>query len=101
MGSWILNNWSLDQAITNVQYVLGDPAKGAHITVKNMKKSMPLTLEITSVSGEKIRKTLPVEIWKNNTDWKFLVETTEAFEKVVVDPDFDIDVDAKNNMIYF
>ena len=97
--SWILNNWSLDQAITNVQYVLGDPAKGAYITVKNMREiPMPLTLEITTVSGEKIRKTLPVEIWKNNTDWKFLVETTEAFEEVVVDPDFEYpDVDAKNN----
>ena len=100
--SWILNNWSLDQAITNVQYVLGDPAKGAYITVKNMREiPMPLTLEITTVSGEKIRKTLPVEIWKNNADWKFLVETTEAFEKVVVDPDFEYpDVDAKNNYWY-
>jgi len=100
--SWILNNWSLDQAITNVQYVLGNPAKGAYITVKNMREiPMPLTLEITTVSGEKIRKTLPVEIWKNNTDWKFLVETTEAFEKVVVDPDFEYpDVDAKNNYWY-
>ena len=100
--SWILNNWSLDQAITNVQYVLGNPAKGAHITVKNMREiPMPLKLEITTVSGKKIRKTLPVEIWKNNTDWKFLVETTEAFEKVVVDPDFEYpDVDAKNNYWY-
>ncbi len=100
--SWILNNWSLDQAITNVQYVLGNPAKGAYITVKNMREiPMPLTLEITTVSGEKIRKTLPVEIWKNNTDWKFLVDTTEAFEKVVVDPDFEYpDVDAKNNKWY-
>ena len=99
---WIFNNWSLDQAITNVQYVLGDPAKGAYITVKNIKEiPMPLTLEITTESGEKIRKTLPVEIWKNNTDWKFLVETTEAFEKVVVDPDFEYpDVDAKNNYWY-
>ena len=99
---WIFNNWSLDQAITNVQYVLGDPAKGAYITVKNMREiPMPLTLEITTVSGEKIRKTLPVEIWKNNADWKFLVETTEAFEKVVVDPNFEYpDVDPKNNYWY-
>ena len=51
--------------------------------------------------GEKIRKMLPVEIWKNNTDWKFLVETTEPFEKVIVDPDFEYpDVDAKNNYWY-
>ena len=99
---WILNNWSVDQAITNVQYVLGDPAKGAYITVKNMREiPMPLNLEISTVSGQKIRKSLPVEIWKNNVDWKFLVETSEAFEKVIVDPDFEYpDVNPRNNYWY-
>ena len=100
--SWVLNNWALDQAITDVQYILGDPDKGAYITVKNMREiPMPVKLEITTVSGKKIRKTLPVEVWKNNVDWKFLVESTEAFEKVMIDPDFEYpDVDAKNNYWY-
>ena len=100
--SWVLNNWALDQAITDVQYILGDPSKGAYITVKNMREiPMPVKLEITTVSGKKIRKTLPVEVWKNNIDWKFLVESTEAFEKVMIDPDFEYpDVDAKNNYWY-
>ena len=100
--SWVLNNWALDQAITDVQYILGDPSKGAYITVKNMREiPMPVKLEITTVSGKKIRKTLPVEVWKNNVDWKFLVESTEAFEKVMIDPDFEYpDVDAKNNYWY-
>jgi hypothetical protein len=100
--SWVLNNWALDQAITDVQYVLGSPSKGAYITVKNMREiPMPVKLEITTVSGKKIRKTLPVEVWKNNVDWKFLVESTEAFEKVIIDPDFEYpDVDAKNNYWY-
>jgi hypothetical protein len=97
--SWMLNNWALDQAITDVQYILGDPSKGAYITVKNMREiPMPVKLEITTVSGKKIRKILPVEVWKNNVDWKFLLESTEAFEKVMIDPDFEYpDVDAKNN----
>ena len=78
--------------------VIYAPLAGSPSTYCTLVIAMPLTLEITTVSGEKIRKTLPVEIWKNNTDWKFLVETTEAFEKVVVDPDFEYpDVDAKNN----
>ena len=100
--SWVLNNWALDQAVTDVQYILGDPSKGAYITVKNMREiPMPVKLEITTVSGKKIRKTLPVEVWKNNIDWKFLVESTEAFEKVMIDPDFEYpDVDAKNNYWY-
>ena len=100
--SWVLNNWALDQAITDVQYILGDPSKGAYITVKNMREiPMPVKLEITTVSGKKIRKTLPVEVWKNNVEWKFLVESTEAFEKVMIDPDFEYpDIDAKNNYWY-
>ena len=62
---------------------------------------MPVSLEITTVSGEKLRKNLPVEIWKNNVEWRFLVETSEAFEKIVIDPDFDYpDVDATNNYWY-
>ena len=100
--SWVLNNWALDQAITDVQYILGSPSKGAYITVKNMREiPMPVKLEITTVSGKKIRKTLPVEVWKNNVDWKFFVESTEAFEKVMIDPDFEYpDVDSKNNYWY-
>ena len=97
--SWVLNNWSLDQAITDVGYVNGNPSEGALITIKNMREiPMPVTLEITTESGNKIRKELPVEIWKNNTSWKFLVNTTEALTKVMIDPDFEYpDVDAKNN----
>ena len=100
--SWVLNSWKLDQAITDVEYVDGEPTKGAYITIKNMKEiPMPVKLEITTTSGKKIRKELPVEIWKKNVSWKFLVETTESFKKVMIDPDFEYpDVDAKNNYWY-
>ena len=100
--SWILNNWSLDQAISSVEYVGGDPNSGAYITIKNMKEiPMPVTLEITTITGKKFRKNLPVEIWKNNVDWKFLVETSEPFEKVMIDPDFEYpDINARNNYWY-
>ena len=100
--SWVLNNWKLDQAITSVEYVDDDPTKGAYITIKNMKEiPMPVKLEITTASDIKIRKELPVEIWKKNVSWRFLVDTTESFKKIVVDPDFEYpDVDAKNNYWY-
>ena len=100
--SWVLNSWKLDQAITDVEYVDGDPTKGAYITIKNMREiPMPVKLEITTSSDKKIRKELPVEIWKKNISWKFLVDTTESFKKIVVDPDFEYpDVDAKNNYWY-
>ena len=38
---------------------------------------------------------------ENNIDWKFLVETSEAFEKVIVDPGFEYpDVNPRNNYWY-
>ncbi len=100
--SWVYNNWKLDQAITNVEYVENDPSQGAFITIKNMKEiPMPVTIEITTQSGNKVRKELPVEIWKKNVSWKFLVETEESFKKVMIDPDFRYpDIDAKNNYWY-
>ena len=100
--SWVYNNWKLDQAITNVEYVENDPSKGAFITIKNMKEiPMPVTIEITTQSGNKVRKELPVEIWKKNVSWRFLVETEESFKKVMIDPDFRYpDIDAKNNYWY-
>ena len=62
---------------------------------------MPVTIEITTESGNKLRKELPVEIWKKNVSWKFLVETEEPFKKVMIDPDFRYpDIDAKNNYWY-
>ena len=62
---------------------------------------MPVKLEITTISGEKIRKELPVEIWKKNISWRFKVDTEEAFKQVVIDPDLEYpDVDSKNNYWY-
>ena len=56
---------------------------------------------LTTVSDKKIRKELPVEIWKKNISWTFLVDTSEAFKKVMIDPDFEYpDVDGKNNYWY-
>ena len=97
--SWVMNNWKLDQAITDVKYIDEDPVNGAIITIKNMKEiPMPVTLEITTISDNKIRKTLPVDIWKKNVEWSFIVESNEAYEKIVIDPDFDYpDVNANNN----
>ena len=94
-----MNNWKLDQAITDVKYIDEDPVNGAIITIKNMKEiPMPVTLEITTISDNKIRKTLPVDIWKKNVEWSFIVESNEAYEKIVIDPDFDYpDVNANNN----
>ena len=97
--SWVLNNWKLDQAVTNVKYVNNNPENGAIVTLKNMREiPMPITIEITTEGGKKIRKSLPVEIWKKNIEWSFLVESKEAYKKIVVDPDYVYpDVNGNNN----
>ena len=79
-----------------------DPGKGAYISIKNMKEiPMPVKLEITTISGKKIRKELPVEIWKKNISWRFKVDTEEALQQVVVEPDLEYpDIDSKNNYWY-
>jgi hypothetical protein len=83
-----LENWRLDQAVSKVEYIDGVPAKGAIITIDNLEKmAMPLVVEYTTQSGTKTRKKFPVEIWQNNTSYKFRVNSTEELSAVVIDPD--------------
>jgi hypothetical protein len=83
-----LENWRLDQAVSKVEYVNNAPANGAIITIDNLEQmAMPLVVEYTTKSGVKARKTLPVEVWQNNTSCKFRVNTTEEITTVVVDPE--------------
>lgn len=86
---WFVNNWRLDVAVRNVNYVdSADYSKGALITLDNLEKmAMPVILEIKTVSGKTSRIKLPVEVWERNTYWTFKVPTTEAIESVTYDPD--------------
>ncbi len=95
----ILNNYALDQVVKNVEYVNNDPAQGALISIENADQmAMPVIVEYTTASGKTARKTLPVEIWQNNTTWVFKANTKEALSKVVIDPDHVFpDVDSSNN----
>jgi len=97
---WIMNNWRLDQAITNVKYNNGDAKNGATITVANLEKMpMPLVVEIKTKSGAVSRIKLPVEVWQRNTEWTFKSNTTEELESVTLDPDHAFpDVNIKNNV---
>ncbi|WDF66764.1 M1 family metallopeptidase [Sphingobacterium oryzagri] len=85
---WFKNNWALDQAVRSVDYEALDPKNGAIITIENLQKlPMPVVIEATTESGQKIRKKLPVEIWQRNTSWRFKLKSTEKISKVVIDPD--------------
>ena len=99
--SWILNNWKLDQAVTGVSYKKNfDKIYKAKITIKNMEKiPMPVEIEITTASGLKIMKNLPVEVWKRNVEWSFMVDVSEEIKSVVIDPEKKYpDINSSNNV---
>ena len=85
---WFINNWKLDQAVTDVKYVKNDPAQGALITIENLEKMpMPVILEIKTKSGKVSRLKLPVEVWQRNKQWTFIYPSVEEIISVVSDPD--------------
>jgi hypothetical protein len=85
---WYINNWKLDQAVTDVKYVKNDPAQGALITIENLEKMpMPVILEIKTKSGKVSRLKLPVEVWQRNKQWTFVYPSVEEIVSVVSDPD--------------
>jgi hypothetical protein len=94
-----LENYRLDQSVTKVEYVNGKAANGALVTIENMDRmAMPVTVEYKTVTGQSGRKSLPVEIWQNNTSWKFRLDTQEELASVVIDPDHVYpDVKPENN----
>lgn len=97
---WFLHNWKIDQAVTGVEYVEGDPSKGATITLENKEKlPMPVTVEVKEDNGTTGRVQLPVEIWMKSGVWKFHYASTSKITQVTVDPDQRLpDIDPNNNV---
>ncbi len=93
-------NWQMDQAISDVSYVDMDPAKGVRITIQNLAKlPMPVEVEATTVSGERIIVKLPVEVWERNTSWTFKLDSKERLTQVKIDPrDVYPDINPANNV---
>jgi hypothetical protein len=96
---WFLENWKIDQAVTDVKYVNEDPADGAIITIRNFEKlPMPVTVEVKEENGKTGRLRLPVEIWQHGDTWQFMFKSTSALQQVTIDPDKNLpDVDTTNN----
>jgi hypothetical protein len=97
--AWFMHNWSLDQAVGDVQYVNGDPAKGALITLVNKDKmAMPVTLKIQQMNDKTDIKHLPVEIWEAGPVYTFSYPSTAKIRSVIIDPDHQLpDVNPANN----
>jgi len=98
--SWFFTTWKLDQAITSVSYIKGNPADGALITLTNNEKmAMPVDLKIVQANGKTETIHLPVNIWQRDSVWKFKYPSTSAIKSMEIDPDRQLpDVDLKNNV---
>ena len=97
---WFLNNWQLDQAVSKVNYVDGDPTKGALITIVNKQQlPMPVMVKVEPSRGEPIELQLPVEIWQRGDSWTFKVHSTSELKSVQLDPKSLLpDLDRTNNV---
>ncbi len=51
---WFYNNdWKLDQAVTDVKYINGNPAEGSIITIENNDRMvMPVKIKISRIERE-------------------------------------------------
>jgi len=97
---WFFTTWKLDQAVTGVAYVGGDPAKGALITIENKGQMiMPVAATITQGNGRVETVQLPVNIWYRGGSWTFKYASTTKIDKVVLDADGVLpDMDRGNNV---
>ena len=97
---WFVENWTLDQGVTNVAYVDGDPAKGALITLVNLDRmAMPTTVRVKESNGNTETVKLPVEIWERGGKFVLSWHSTSRIESVSVDPDEHLpDVAPGNNV---
>jgi hypothetical protein len=96
---WFINNWKFDAGVRGVGYLNNDPTKGAYISVELLQMMpLPMTVKITTASGQTEVVKLPVEVWHHGSNWIFKVNTTEKIASVVIDPDKRLpDINDKNN----
>lgn len=97
---WFFTTWKLDQAVTDVKYVLGTPSKGSVITLENREKiAMPVEVKIIQVNGKTEIVRFPVEIWQRGGTWTFKYPSGSRIQTIEIDPDHQLpDVNRSNNI---
>lgn len=99
---WFIENYKLDQAITEVTFDKTRPENGSIVTLLNKEKmAMPVLLSWQTQSGKTGSQILPVEIWNNTASFKTKIDSKEPLKWVRIDadkmmPDMNID---NNNWI--
>ncbi len=96
-----MNNWTLDMAVKDVQYVKGDYRQGATVTIANLGQLvLPNTLQVNFLDGSNTRLKLPAETWLSKSTSTFTLDSTQPVVSVVLDPDHVIpDNDRTNDVL--
>ncbi|VAV86141.1 Zn-dependent aminopeptidase [hydrothermal vent metagenome] len=99
--TWFYGTGNIDQGVTNISYVKGDPKNGVFINLENKGEvPMPVNLALTDVNGKVYRYHIPVEVWMRSNTIVYKANTDTEILKVVIDPDaLYPDIDLSNNVI--
>jgi hypothetical protein len=98
---WFMNNWTLDMAVKDAQYVKGDFRQGVSVTIANLGQLvLPNTAQVNFEDGSKTRVPLPVETWLSKGEYTFTLDSNQPILSVVLDPDHVIpDNDRSNDVL--
>jgi hypothetical protein len=98
---WFLNNWTLDMAVKNAQYVKGDYRQGATVTIANLGQLvLPNTVQVNFEDGSNTRVQLPVETWISKGEYTFTLDSKQPILSVVLDPDHVIPDNDRGNDVW-
>jgi len=98
---WFMNNWTLDMAVKDAQYVNGDYRQGVSVTIANLGQLvLPNTVQVTFEDGSNTRVKLPVETWISKGEYTFTLASKQPILSVVLDPDHVIPDNDRSNDVW-
>jgi aminopeptidase N len=98
---WFMNNWTLDMAVKDAQYVKGDYRQGVSVTIANLGQLvLPNTVQVNFEDGSNTRVELPVETWISKGEYTFTLDSKQPILSVVLDPDHVIPDNDRSNDVF-
>ena len=96
---WFMNNWTLDMAVNDVQYVKGDSANGVTVTiVNNGQLVLPNVVQVNfGKDNTSTRVSIPVETWLSKGSVTLTVPGKQPVVSVMLDPDHKLPDDNRAN----
>jgi len=99
--TWFYGIGNIDQAVTGLKYVKGNPKKGSLISLENVGAvPMPVNIALTDADGKVYTFHVPVAVWMRGNKIVYKAQTSTKIVKVTVDPKaLYPDVDLSNNVL--